>query len=144
MITQSRILRVLILIVALEISCLAQNAKSTQTGEELKAKLSVIQRKNAAITLKLKPGSVYYYLSRNEDVKHVAEDKNKLTGTIAVAAGDYFILNERWFLGQSGELKIRYEDVEKVKVNAIPNGLKTTGEVLFYCILLMPTGACAK
>jgi hypothetical protein len=140
---QGMILRVLILTMALGISCLAQNAKPTHTSEELKAKLTVIQKKNAAITLKLKPDSVYYYLSRNKGVKHVAEEKNKLTGTIAVAAEDYFILNERWFLGQSGELRIRYEDVEKVKVNIIPNGLKTTGEILFYCILLMPTGACA-
>ncbi len=141
--SQSRILTILGLIVSLAMSCLAQNAKPSPTAEELKAKFTALQRKGTAITLKLKPGRVYYYLSRGEDIKHVAEEKNKLTGTIAVAAEDYFILNERWFLGQSGELKIRYEDVERAKVNVVPNGLKTTGEVLFYCILLMPTGACA-
>ena len=137
---------ILLLILLLTARCLAQDARSKTAGTaSIKAKIIKYKQPKLAVTIRLKPGSIYHYVPGNsEEVEHKTDQEVKLSGTIGAIDNDFFYLNERWFLGQSGILKIRYQDISKVRMNLIPNALKTVGEVALYCIVLLPTGACAR
>jgi hypothetical protein len=136
---------ILLLILLLTAQCLAQDVRSKTAGTaSIKAKIIKYKKLKLAVTIRLKPGSVYYYVPRDGEIAHNVDREIKLSGTIGATDEEHFYLNERWFLGQSGLLKIKYEDIAKVRMNLIPNALKTIGEACLYCIVLMPTGACAK
>ena len=129
--------------------CFAQDAGTTplQTSEARKVKQRIEQyyKRSCAITVELKSGAVYYYVPNyGSEVKHLAVQKTKIAGKLEQVGAEEFLLGERTFIGyQYLTLRIRYEDVKKLRANLIPDELKSTGEFLFWCILLFPTGACA-
>lgn len=140
------LIKVILLATCVAAQCFAQDqgAKPPVTKETMKERLTRYQQKRLAITIRLKPGSRYHFLTsyRNE-VEHTAGKKEKMSGAVAVINEQTFIFRVRTFLGQTFDNKVNFDDVERVHVNIVPDGLKTTGEILFYCVLLLPTGACS-
>ena len=126
---------------------LAQDHKSKAVSEtaRLKQRIEQYHKCGCAVTVKLKSGAIYYYVpSHGSEVKHKVGQKTKFAGRLEQVGDEEFWLGKRDFIGhQYLTLRIRYEEVEKLHANLIPNALKSTGEFLFWCILLMPTGACA-
>lgn len=97
----------LFLILPLTAQRLAQGSKSkpAATSASIKAKVIKYQKRKVAVTITLKSGSVYYYVSRDGEVEQKIDQKIKLSGTIASIGEKDFSFYERWFFGQSGHLK---------------------------------------
>ena len=116
----------------------------SQAAIKNKERVSRALKKKRAVTIKLKQGAVYYYVPNySPEVKQTPAENVKIAGRIEQVGEDQFWIGERGLTGwQYLTLRVRYEDVEDVHFNLIPNGAKSTGEFLYYCVLLLPFGIC--
>ncbi len=121
-----------------------RNLPLSQAAVKNKERVSRALKKKRAVTIKLKRGAVYYYVPNySREVKQTPAENVKIAGRIERVGEDQFWIGERGITGwQYLTLRVRYEDVEDVHFNLIPNGAKSTGEFLYYCVLLLPFGIC--
>jgi hypothetical protein len=110
----------------------------------IKEKLSRSLDKNRSVTVTLKHGSIYFVPGYSPERKVIVKKNAKIAGKVKQLGEEDFFIDERGFIELKYQLlRVRYEDVEKVHINLVSDKMKSTGEVLFWCVLLLPVGICA-
>jgi hypothetical protein len=75
-----------------------------------------------------------------------ADNNVKFSGTVLSSDDDYFVFGRTDFMDhyydQYAEYRIAYSDIESLRVNIIPDGMKLAGEIAFCLFIWWPTGAC--